>query len=84
MRDMNSREDRMIDRKQAVGLCICRMCPSYVDCDEEIGYCVAESGNSRCIGNEQGCLCPGCPVQEQEDFQHVYYCTRGSDAGQRS
>jgi hypothetical protein len=21
-------------------------------------------------------------VQAQEDFQHVYYCTRGSEAGQ--
>jgi len=76
------REDGTMDRTQAVGLCICRMCPSYLDCNEEIAYCLAETGTSGCIRSEGGCLCPGCPVQEEEDFRHVYYCTRGSETGQ--
>lgn len=71
-----------MDRKKAIGLCICRMCPSFVDCNEEIAYCLAEIRKSGCIQMEQGCLCPGCPVQGEEDFQHVYYCTRGSATGQ--
>ena len=72
----------MMDKKKAVGLCLCRMCPSFVDCKEEIAFCLTEPGVSICIKKEQGCLCPGCPVQAEEDFSHVYYCTRGSEAGQ--
>jgi hypothetical protein len=68
-----------MDRNEATGLCICRMCPSYLDCNEDIAFCLAAGGASGCITKEQGCLCPGCPVQEQENFQHVYYCIRGSE-----
>lgn len=71
-----------MDRKKATGLCLCRMCPSFVDCKEGIAYCLADQGTSSCIKAEQGCLCPGCPVQEAENFQHVYYCIRGSEHGQ--
>jgi hypothetical protein len=31
---------------------------------------------------EKGCLCPGCPVLEEEGFSHVYYCTRGTETDQ--
>jgi Protein of unknown function (DUF2769) len=71
-----------MDKKEGIGLCICRICPSFVDCKEEIAFCLAEKGTNGCIKEEKGCLCPGCPVQEEEDFQHVYYCTRGSETGQ--
>jgi len=71
-----------MDKKKGIGLCICRMCPSFVDCKEEIAYCLAEKGSSGCIKEEQGCLCPGCPIQAEVDFQHVFYCTRGSETGQ--
>ncbi|MGA2120952.1 MAG: DUF2769 domain-containing protein [Methanoregula sp.] len=71
-----------MDRKEATGLCMCRMCPSFVDCKEEIAFCLAEQGTSGCIKTEQGCLCPGCPVQAEENFRHVFYCTRGSEIGQ--
>jgi hypothetical protein len=71
-----------MDRKKAIGLCLCGMCPSFVDCSEEIAYCLAGQGTSGCIKKEQGCLCPGCPVQEEENFQHVYYCIRGSERDQ--
>ena len=71
-----------MDKKQGITLCICGICPSFVDCKEEIAYCLAQKEKSNCIKNEQGCLCPGCPVQAEEDFLHVYYCTRGSENGQ--
>jgi hypothetical protein len=79
---MNSRKDKNMERKKAIGLCLCGMCPSFVDCREEIAYCLAEQGTSGCIKKEQGCLCPGCPVQDEENFQHVYYCIRGSERDQ--
>jgi hypothetical protein len=59
------------------------MCPSFIDCKEEISFCMAIPGKSRCILMEAGCLCPGCPVQEQEGFQHVYYCIRGNEKEQQ-
>jgi hypothetical protein len=71
-----------MDRKKESARCLCRMCPSFVDCSETVAYCLAETGTSGCIKSEQGCLCPGCPVQDEGNFQHVYYCTRGSEAGQ--
>jgi len=74
----------VMERKEGIRLCICGMCPSFVDCREEIAYCLAVSQKSSCITEEQGCLCPGCPVLEKEGFSHVYYCTRGSEAYQRT
>jgi hypothetical protein len=73
-----------MNRKEATGLCMCTMCPSFVDCTEEIAFCLAVSGKSVCIREENGCLCPGCPVLEEEGFQHVYFCIRGTEADQRS
>ncbi|HEX3002556.1 MAG TPA: DUF2769 domain-containing protein [Methanoregula sp.] len=74
----------MMDRNEGRNICICRMCPSYRDCHEEIAWCLAPSGKSGCITEEQGCLCPGCPVLEKEGFTHVYYCIRGSEADQHA
>lgn len=71
-----------MDRNEAIVLCVCRMCPSYRDCKEEIAFCLVQAGKSACINEETGCLCPGCPVQDREGYQHVYYCTRGSETGQ--
>jgi hypothetical protein len=73
----------MMDRKKGIEICLCGMCPSYVECKEEIAFCLAATGKSVCIKVEDGCLCPGCPVTEKEGFQHVYYCTRGSENDQR-
>ncbi len=72
----------MMEIKEVVRLCVCVMCPSYIDCKEEIAFCIAENRKSRCITKEKGCLCPGCPVQDREGFQHVYYCVRGSEKEQ--
>ena len=73
-----------MDRKKGITLCICKICPTFIDCGEEIAYCLAVSGKSACITKEDGCLCPGCPVLESEGFSHVYYCTRGTENDQRS
>jgi hypothetical protein len=70
-------------REEARELCICRMCPTFLDCSEEIAFCLAAPGTSKCIKTEKGCLCPGCPVHERENFEYVYYCIRGSEAAQR-
>jgi len=73
-----------MDRKTATGLCLCPRCPSFVDCKEEIAFCLAGTGTSACIQKERGCLCPGCPILEREGFSHVYYCIRGSENDQRT
>lgn len=56
--------------------CICPMCPSYVDCGEQLAYCLPEINKSKCIKAEVGCVCPGCPVYEQMKFDSDYYCIR--------
>jgi len=71
-----------MNRKKAAGLCSCPRCPSFVECREEIAFCLGTTGTSTCIKEEQGCLCPGCPVLEAEGFSHVYYCTRGTETDQ--
>ncbi len=68
-----------MDRPDAVKMCICKTCPSYHDCHEPIAYCLAQTGKSLCITVEQGCDCPGCPVQEIMLFRNQYYCTRGNE-----
>ncbi|MDV2990201.1 MAG: DUF2769 domain-containing protein [Dehalogenimonas sp.] len=61
--------------------CLCRICPSFVECGERIGFCVAGSA-SVCIDIEAGCLCLGCPVWVKQCFRHVYYCVRGAEPAQ--
>jgi len=63
-------------------LCICRQCPSFVNCKEEITFCLMETGKSNCIKKENGCICGGCPIEKKFDFMHGYYCTRGSEKEQ--
>jgi hypothetical protein len=76
------RRNEMMDKNRGTGLCLCRMCPSFVACNEEIAFCLSATGKSACIREEKGCLCPGCPVLDEEGFRHVYYCTRGSETDQ--
>ncbi len=68
--------------KKEKGECICRNCPSFVDCNEGIAYCLKPEGKSKCIKSEVGCICPGCPVQIKMKFKHDYYCTRGNEKQQ--
>lgn len=58
--------------------CICRMCPSYVNCGEPLAYCLPEWDTSKCITTKAGCVCPGCPVYEEKGFSKAYYCLPGN------
>ena len=69
-----------MDWSQAQEACICRMCPTFYDCGEKIAYCMPEAHKSQCIKVENGCLCPGCPVQDEMKFKHELYCTRGNES----
>ncbi len=69
-------------RQKMEELCVCRQCPSFIDCKEEIAFCLAETGKSKCIKNENGCICGGCPVEKKLGFLHGYYCVRGPEEGQ--
>jgi hypothetical protein len=71
-----------MDKKEVLTSCICKRCPSYAECDETIGYCLARTGKSKCIVKEKGCLCPACPVASKEGLKHVFYCTRKSEKEQ--
>lgn len=71
-----------MDRKEATKMCMCRLCPTYIDCGEEIAFCLSTTGKSKCIKVEKGCLCPGCPVHDKMGFKYVYYCIRGNEKDQ--
>jgi len=69
-------------RRMVLDLCVCRGCPSWVECGEEGGFCFPTIGRSSCIDKESGCICPSCPVTEKMNLNHDYYCTRGSEEEQ--
>ncbi len=71
-----------MDKEQATRECYCPMCPTYVKCDEGITFCLADTGKSKCISTEKGCLCPDCPVQVAMRFKHDYYCIYGDEETQ--
>jgi len=56
--------------------CVCKKCPSFVECDEDIGYCL--TGKSKCIKEKKGCICPDCPVTKKMGLKWGYYCIQGS------
>lgn len=63
--------------------CICKGCPSYVDCGESIGYCFVTIGKSKCIEDEMACICKGCPVYPMMGLTEWYFCTRDSEKVQK-
>ena len=56
--------------------CICKKCPSYVECGEQAGYCLL--GKSTCIEERKGCICSDCPVTKKMGLKWGYYCVAGS------
>jgi hypothetical protein len=68
-----------MNRKEAESACICDACPTYVDCGERLAFCMWETGKSKCIRDENGCICPDCVVQVEMRYEHEYYCTHGSE-----
>jgi hypothetical protein len=69
-------------RQKMEGLCICRQCPSFVDCSERVAYCLQETRKSNCIKDQRGCICGGCSVWKQLGFKNGYYCVLGSEKKQ--
>jgi len=79
--EMNPKQ--MDEKKQmAIGMCICKSCPSFVECEESIAYCFPTIGKSKCIKDGKGCICGSCPLTEKMGLKHAYYCTRGSEKEQ--
>lgn len=75
----------MEKKKQMVlSMCICKTCPSWVECDEAGGFCFMSIGKSKCISEEKGCICGGCPVYEKMGLKNLYYCLKGSEKEQTS
>ena len=68
-----------MDYIQAQESCICGECPTYYACGENLAFCMPEARKSHCIRIENGCICPGCPVQDEMKFKHELYCTRGNE-----
>ena len=65
------------DVKELQKECICEQCPTYVDCEEPLAFCVM--GGSSCITNKQGCICPGCPVYDKLELNGLYFCMRSPE-----
>ncbi|MDI6882232.1 MAG: DUF2769 domain-containing protein [Methanothermobacter sp.] len=63
--------------------CACPSCPSYKECGERL-FCIL--GESECIKDEKGCLCPTCLVASTLGIgiSKNFYCTRGSEMDQRT
>jgi len=70
-------------KKMVLGMCICKSCPTYVECGEAGGYCFPLIGKSGCIKEEKQCTCGKCPVYSKMDLKNMFYCTRGSEKEQK-
>ncbi|MGC9311022.1 MAG: DUF2769 domain-containing protein [Candidatus Aenigmatarchaeota archaeon] len=60
---------------RAKRLCLCKDCPSYVDCGER-AFCLKGAKKSRCIEEEVGCLCHGCQVRLRLGLREWYFCMK--------
>lgn len=78
MEEMSTEEKE----KMVLEQCICKSCPTYVDCGEKGGFCFFTIGKSSCIEEEKGCICPSCPVYSQMGLKNMYYCIKGSEKDQ--
>ncbi|PPD58555.1 DUF2769 domain-containing protein [Dehalogenimonas etheniformans] len=81
MKAEDSVSSAQLNQNEAIKDCLCRMCPSYIECEEPVGFCVSPKP-SKCIDAEAGCLCLGCPWWVRNSLRHVYFCTRGAEATQ--
>jgi hypothetical protein len=72
--------------KENKTVCICPNCPTYNECAEkrdEVLFCILGK-SQQCIIEEQGCICPACPMTEKMGLENEYYCIRGTENEQRS
>ena len=63
--------------------CICRNCPSYpancgLEVKSEVLYC--GTTQSECDIEQNGCVCPNCPIFQDYGLTETYYCQKGAVA----
>jgi len=62
--------------------CLCNKCPTFVKGDEMIGFCFPVIGTSKVIHHEESCICGTCPIYDEYELNHTFYCTRCSQVCQ--
>ena len=66
------KKDKNIDKKQIIiNQCICKKCPTWIECNEDGRFCQNTIGKSKCIIEENGCICGNCPVYEKMNLDTV-------------
>ena len=79
-----SPEETQEMKKKVLAACVCPTCPSWRECGEDGGYCFLDIGKSKCITEELGCICGGCPVAKMMELKNIYFCTQGSEQEQNA
>ncbi len=77
--DVMEKEEYSAKQKELMEQCKCTGCPSYVEGDNPYAYCFPMVGTSNKIKKEVDCFCSTCPVFEEYQLDHDYYCTRCSE-----
>jgi hypothetical protein len=80
---MVSKKEKKDKNQMIIEGCICKKCPSWIECNEQGGFCSSSIGKSKCILEEKGCICGGCPVYDKMKLSHMYYCIRGFEEEQK-
>ncbi|MDD5181790.1 MAG: DUF2769 domain-containing protein [Candidatus Nanoarchaeia archaeon] len=70
-----------MEKTEAIKLCICKSCPTYRECRERVAFCFL--GRSKCIKEDHGCICGGCPVHDKANVKRYDYCLKGSEKQQK-
>lgn len=62
--------------------CKCPGCPTYMEGDAPVGYCLPRIGTSKKISTEKECVCETCPIYKEYELENTFYCTRCSEVCQ--
>ncbi|MBN1194841.1 MAG: DUF2769 domain-containing protein [Methanomicrobiaceae archaeon] len=79
--DLSKDEKKLILEKRQKQ-CLCRQCPTYMECSGEEASVFCTIGKSNCITREIECLCPTCPFAAEFGLKNTFFCTRGSEKQQ--
>lgn len=77
-----SKEEYAARHASVIGKCLCSKCPTYVKDDSPVGYCYPLIGTSKNIKWEKECVCETCPIYNEYELTHTFYCTRCSQVCQ--
>ncbi len=77
-----SKEEYASRHAYVIGKCLCSKCPTYVKGDSPVGYCFPLIGTSKNIKWEKDCICETCPIYNEYELTHTFYCTRCSQVCQ--